>query len=109
MHELSITQNIVDIASRYAGTNRVRVVRIEIGKLSAISPEALSFCFDVCKEGTTLSEATLEIAMIDATAGCRQCGKLVRVDDPPWKCICGSEELNLLSGLEMKLKDMEIV
>jgi len=108
MHELSITQNIVDIACRYAGDHRIRVVRLEIGRLAAVSPESIGFCFEICKEGTPLGEAVLEIDMIDATTLCRVCGKISRVDDPPWICACGSQELDLLSGLEMKLKDMEI-
>ena len=52
MHELGITQDILEIvAERAAGRGSRRVV-LEIGKLSAVLPDAIRFCFDLCSEGT---------------------------------------------------------
>ncbi len=48
MHELGITQNIVAIVSERAGEQKVCRVKLEIGKLSAIFPDAIRFCFDIC-------------------------------------------------------------
>lgn len=61
MHELGITRNIVAIVSERAGTSRIRRVSLEIGKRSAVLPDAIRFCFDVCSQGTPLEGATLEI------------------------------------------------
>ena len=61
MHELSITRNVVAIVSEHAQARKVLRVTLEIGKLSAIMPEAIRFCFDICARGTPLEAARLEI------------------------------------------------
>ena len=61
MHELSIAQSIVEMVCERAGEARVHRLTLVIGKLSAVMPDALRFCFDVCAEGTVLEGAALEI------------------------------------------------
>jgi hydrogenase nickel incorporation protein HypA/HybF len=61
MHELSITQNIVAIVAEHAQGKKVQRVLLEIGKLSAILPDAIKFCFDICSQGTVLEGAMLQI------------------------------------------------
>ena len=38
MHELSITQSVVDAVTRRMGDARVRRVRLEVGRLSGLVP-----------------------------------------------------------------------
>jgi hydrogenase nickel incorporation protein HypA/HybF len=66
VHELSITRNVVAIVSERAAGQRVTRVRLEIGRLSAVVPESIRFCFDICAQGTVLEGAELEIV---ASAG----------------------------------------
>ncbi|MHC5825016.1 MAG: hydrogenase/urease maturation nickel metallochaperone HypA, partial [Nostoc sp.] len=47
MHELGITKNIVAIVAEHARGAKVQRVLLEIGKLSAIMPNAIRFCFDI--------------------------------------------------------------
>ena len=61
MHELSITRNVVAIVSERAVGQRVTRVRLEIGRLSAVVPDSIRFCFDICAQGTPLAGAELEI------------------------------------------------
>ena len=75
MHELGITRNIVSIVAERAAGRRVTKVVVEIGKLSAILPDAVEFCFDVCAKSTPLEGATLEIVEVMADASCRDCGE----------------------------------
>lgn len=108
MHELGITQNIVAIATEHAQGNPVKRVTLEIGQLSAIVPDAVRFCFDVCSQGTLLEGAVLEIIEIPGKGKCRQCGAEIALDLPFGLCQCGSTQLNLISGQELKIKEMEI-
>jgi hydrogenase nickel incorporation protein HypA/HybF len=64
VHELTITQNIVAIATEYSQGAKIYKISLEIGKLSAVMPEAIEFCFDVCCRGTPLENADLEIVEI---------------------------------------------
>ncbi|MFM8295172.1 MAG: hydrogenase/urease maturation nickel metallochaperone HypA, partial [Microcystaceae cyanobacterium] len=45
MHELGITQSLIEIALDHAQGQTVTRVILEIGQLTAISPEAIAFCF----------------------------------------------------------------
>ena len=61
MHELGITEEIVDIAARYAVRDKVRRIVVEIGRDTAVLPDAVRFCFEFCAEGTPVEGAELEI------------------------------------------------
>lgn len=108
MHELGITQNIVAIVSEHAKGQKVSRVLLEIGKLSAIMPDAIRFCFDICSQNTVLAGATLEISEIPGLGKCRQCSAEVALDKPFGICKCGSLQLDLISGQELKIKEIEI-
>jgi hydrogenase nickel incorporation protein HypA/HybF len=108
MHELSITQNIVAIVAEHAKGMKVQRVLLEIGKLSAIMPDAIKFCFDVCTQGTVLEGATLEIWEIPGLAKCQKCGAQIPLEKPFGVCECGSTQLNLIAGQELKIKEIEL-
>ncbi|MEH1950171.1 MAG: hydrogenase maturation nickel metallochaperone HypA [Nostoc sp.] len=108
MHELGITQNIVAIVTENAKGAKVQRVLLEIGKLSAIMPDAIRFCFDICTQGTVLEGAILEIVEIPGLAKCRQCGAEIAIDKPFGICNCGSVQLDLITGEELKIKEIEI-
>jgi hydrogenase nickel incorporation protein HypA/HybF len=107
MHELGIAQSIVEIAIAYAQGVKVRRVSLEIGKLTAVLPDAIEFCFDACCLGTVLEGATLEIIEKPGLALCRQCGAQVSLEHPFGICECGSMDLEVIQGQELQLKELE--
>jgi hydrogenase nickel incorporation protein HypA/HybF len=109
MHELAITQEIVGILRERAGHRRVRRVVLEIGKLSAVMPEAVRFCFDLCTEGTPAEGAELEILEPGGLGRCRDCGGDVPLDRPFGRCPCGSTDLDWISGDGLRVLEMEII
>ncbi len=108
MHELGITRNIVAIVAENAGERIVSRVRLQIGKLSAIMPDAIQFCFDVCSKGTVLEGATLEIDHIEGRAQCNQCDHQFPIQQLAGTCVCGSRDIRCIAGEELKIKEMEI-
>ena len=54
MHEMSITQGVVDLCESHSGGRRVTSVTLEIGDLSGVVPDAIEFCFDACTRETQL-------------------------------------------------------
>ena len=109
MHELGITQQLVAIACERAEGAKVRRVVVEIGKLSAVMPDAVRFCFPLCCEGTVAEGATLDIVEKPGIAKCRSCGGKVVLERPFGQCVCGCTELEWLSGEELCLREMEVV
>ena len=109
MHELGITRNIVDIVGEHAGSARVKRVSLEIGQLSAVVPEAIRFCFDVCTRDTLLEGAELEIIEIPGRGRCRECEAEMLLDQLFAECACGSFRIECVAGEELRIKEMEIV
>lgn len=108
MHELGITQNIVAIVAEHAQGKKVNRVLLEIGQLSAIMPEAVRFCFDVVSEGTVLAGAKLEILETPGLGRCCECGAEVLFKKYTGKCNCGSLQINVVTGEELKIKEIEV-
>jgi hydrogenase nickel incorporation protein HypA/HybF len=108
MHELAITESVVMSVSERFGDARVLRVLLQIGKLSGVVPDAVRFCFDVCARGTTLEGATLEIDEIPALARCHDCGAAVELESFFGLCRCGSVSLEMLSGQELKVREVEV-
>ncbi|WP_397448611.1 hydrogenase maturation nickel metallochaperone HypA [Pseudomonas sp. NA-150] len=109
MHELSITQSIVEACNERAGGARVLRVTLEVGRLSCVMPDALRFCFDVVTEGTPLQGSTLEIITLPGLSRCRDCGAPVQMLDLLSRCSCGSVNLERpQGGDQLLIKSIEI-
>ncbi len=109
MHELGITQEIVSIASKRVEGAKVKRIVLEIGKLTAVLPDALRFCFELVSEGTPLEGAELEIRELPGRAQCLECGNELLLDRPFGRCECGNTFMKWLSGEELKIKELELL
>ena len=109
MHELAITQAIVEAAAARSGGAKVVRVVVEIGKLSGVMPDALRFCFGPCCEGTPLAGATLDVEEPPGLAACRACGDRFALEALFGACACGSRDLDLISGRELRVREMEVI
>jgi len=115
MHEMSVLMNIFEAVEETLGkqfdTAKVRVekIRLQVGKLSMVVPEALQFAFSVAKEGTIFKDAALEIREIPLVATCNECGEKITMDRPIFECTkCGSVDLHIISGRELFIESVEI-
>jgi len=108
MHELGIAQEIIEIVCDRAEGAAVKRIVVHVGKLSAVLPDALRFCFPLCAEGTLAAGAELEIVEPLGLARCRWCQSHVELDRPWGQCGCGSTDLEWLSGDELRIHSMEI-
>ncbi len=108
MHELSITQDIVEaVCARAAGARVLRVV-VVIGKLSAVLPDAVRFCFDICCEDTPLAGAELSIIEPPGVARCRGCGLEFEIERAFARCACGATDLDWISGEQLSIREIEL-
>ncbi|MEA2627258.1 MAG: hydrogenase nickel incorporation protein HypA/HybF [Candidatus Binatota bacterium] len=108
MHEVGITQEIVAIASERAGTAKVSRVVVEIGRLTAVLPDAVRFCFDLVAEGTPLEGAVLDIVEIEGRGRCLACLSEMILEQPFGRCTCGATEFEWLAGEELRIREMEV-
>ncbi len=64
MHEARLCLSLLDLAERHlerAGGERILAVRVEVGALSGVVPEALASAFPICAEATRARGAELRI------------------------------------------------
>lgn len=108
MHELAITESIVESVQERLGDVRVRRLNLEIGKLSGVVPDSVRFCFDVVAAGTNLEGAVLEIVEPAAKADCRACGRTFELDGWLPLCPCGSADVEVLGGRELRIESVEV-
>lgn len=112
MHEMSLAQGVIDIvedAARREGFRHVRTVRLEIGRLSSVEPEAMRFCFDLVAKASLAEGARLEIIDTPGSAWCMPCSAPVSVAAVGDACpLCGSYQLQITGGTEMRVRDLEV-
>lgn len=112
MHELSLCEGVLQVLQTEAGKqgfSTVKTVWLEIGELSSVEPEAMLFSFDVVTRDTLADGAKLEIIHVPGTAWCMKCSKDVAVKQRFDECPdCGSSQLQVVSGDEMKIKELEV-
>lgn len=113
MHEMALCQGIVDIvcaAQAQHGFARARRIRIEIGALAAVDPEALRTSFLPVAAGTPAEGATLDIDEPAGAAWCLDCQRTVALAHFGQPCPdCGGARLMVQSGDAMRVKDMEVI
>jgi hydrogenase nickel incorporation protein HypA/HybF len=112
MHEMALAESVIDIVERAARAHAaaaVRAVRLEIGRLSHVEPDTLRFAFDVVKRNGVAHGARLEIVATEGTAWCMKCCETVALARLGDACPrCGSYQLQVTAGDELRVKDIEI-
>lgn len=112
MHEFSLCEGIIDTVTtqaRQQGFNRVRRVWLEIGELANVELEALRFAFEIVRQGTTAAEAELDIITVPGRAHCLDCAQTVAVQQHFDPCpFCGGYQWRLVSGTELRIKELEV-
>lgn len=113
MHELSLLENVREILERHAlsqNFSKVTKVTLEIGKLSCVEPEALRFGFDVVMKGSLAEDAELIITESGGIGLCRQCGLQSVIETLYDPCaLCGCPFVEIVQGVEMKIKDLIVI
>ncbi|MDQ0835160.1 hydrogenase nickel incorporation protein HypA/HybF [Streptomyces achromogenes] len=112
MHEMSVALAVVDqvaeAAGRSAGVTAVRSVRLQVGELAGVVPDALAFSFELACAGTLLEGAELITEAVPGRARCTPCAHEWAVGMPPrLTCpACGATHTELLAGRELRIVDV---
>lgn len=113
MHELSITQEIVDTveeARRGAGAHLiVTAVRLKIGRFTAVVPDYVRHYFEMLTENTPLAGAEVHIEILPVIARCRGCGRDFEPDGPIPECPdCDATAADIIQGRELLVDAIEV-
>ena len=113
MHEVSLVESIVALVEeerRKQAFSRVHSIRLHVGALGCVEPDALKFCFRAVTRGTIADGAILDIEMIPGMGFCAGCERTVAMSERFDSCPhCGSMQLRVTAGSELRLAEMEVV
>ena len=112
MHEMALAQSVLEIiedCARREGFTRVSTVRLEIGRIAGVEPEAMRFCFDAVTRGSIAEAARLDIVEVTGSGWCLKCSAPIEVDEPFGSCPrCGSHQVQVTGGTEMRVSELEV-
>ena len=113
MHEMGIALQIIEIAKASIPADlkdvRVERVNLKVGRLAAVIPSSLRFCFEVAAKETPLEGAHLRIEEIPVAARCNDCGHDWIIERAAFSCPeCHSGSIQTLSGRELDIESIEI-
>ena len=104
MHELAVTESILEIATRYAtqaNAARVTDIYLVIGQLSSIVDDSVQFYWDSLSENTICHGALLHFQRIPARMRCQECQGEFELANQLEPCpSCGSYRLVVTAGEE---------
>ena len=113
MHELAVTQSILEIALRHAqaaGAQRILSVNLVIGELTGFVDDSIQFYFDFLAKDTPAQDARLIFERIAPRARCQECGvEYAPPNSRLWTCPeCGALGGAIIAGREFSVASIEI-
>ncbi len=112
MHELGVTENIVNIALTKAEevqAKKILKISIVIGELSGFVPECIEFYFESLSKETIAMGAKLDFNIIPSRFRCRDCSAISSPEGMLWTCpSCHSQSMEVIGGQEFYIKDLEV-
>ncbi|HNS53128.1 MAG TPA: hydrogenase maturation nickel metallochaperone HypA [Anaerolineae bacterium] len=113
MHELPVTQSILDIALRHAAkanATHILAVHLTIGELTGFIDDSIQFYFDFLTRDTPAAGARLTFDRIPARARCRSCdAEYAPPDSRIWTCPeCGALGGDVVAGREFSVSSIEV-
>jgi len=112
MHELSVTESILEIALKHADkakANEITDIYIVIGQLSSFIDDSIQFYWEILSKDTIAEKATLHFKRIPTKFGCRQCNTRFAPQGDGFYCpSCHSMNLEIIAGKEFFLESIGI-
>jgi len=112
VHELAVTQSMLDLALRHAaraGAQRITRINLVVGEVSGIVDESVQFYFDFVSKGTLAEGAQLAFEWQPARFRCRACGHEFALQDGNWVCpACQALGGEFIAGREFYMESIEV-
>lgn len=112
MHELAITQNMLDLVLEHAqkaGAREVSRINLVIGEMTGIVEECVQFHFKFLGKGTIAEKAALSFTTVPMKVRCRGCGKSFELEESDSACPdCQGNSLEIIAGKELFVESIEV-
>jgi len=112
MHEMSLMESVLEIVedeAKKAGATSVKAVKLVIGELSHVEPEAMAFCFEAVVRGSMAEGARLEIERTPGRGWCLDCAETVALSERFGACPkCGNHRVQMTAGDDLRVGELEV-
>jgi len=112
MHELAITQSMLDLVleqAQQAGARGVGKINLVIGEMTGVVGECVQFYFGFLSRGTMAEGAALSFTVVPTTARCRGCDKNFELKEFDWTCpYCRGNNMEIVAGKELFVESIEV-
>jgi hydrogenase nickel incorporation protein HypA/HybF len=114
MHEVGLARQLLDIAESAAkehGATAITKVGLRLGAMAGVVPDALSFAFEVARQGTMAEQAVLEVEYLPLVCYCESCRAAFEVDDRFGIALCpqcGEPSAEIRQGTEFTVSYLEV-
>ena len=112
MHELAVTESILDIVCRHAHqaeASRVTRIHLVIGELSSIVDDSVQFYYDYLAKDTIAAGAELVFKRLGVMLRCESCQHRWEPDSADWTCpACGVARARVETGREFFVESIEV-
>ena len=108
MHELSISQAVLDTVLKHAAGRRVTRVDMTVGAMRQVVPDSLAFYFEIVSRDTACDGAALHIAEQPGVVRCTRCDEQWELDLPAFRCMRCGGTVEIVSGNELEVESIEV-
>lgn len=112
MHELAVTQSILEIAVRHAEAqqaSRITDLFVVMGQWASTVDDSVQFYWDMISEGTIAQGAKLHFKRIPVEIACQDCGFTYQPTARELLCPqCASTRIKVKTGEEFYLEAIEV-
>lgn len=112
MHEVAITQSMLDLVLRQAKeakAKEVKKINLVLGAMSDFTEDSVRFYFDLLSKGTLAGGATLSFRVVPTMARCQGCGKDFELKELDWICPhCHGNSIEIVAGKGLSVESIEV-
>ena len=112
MHELAITQSMLDLVldeANKTGAGKVRKINLVFGDMAGVVGDCVEFYFELLSRGTAAEGASVSFRKVPIRARCRGCGEVFTPDEFDWSCPkCRKVSVDITAGKELYVESIEV-
>ena len=112
MHELAVTESLLEIAVRHAQAQNARCITdlyLVLGQWSSIVDDSVQFYWDIISDGTIAKGAILHFRRVPVLLTCQDCGKEYQPASEEFACpYCGGTHVKVKTGEEFHLEAIDV-
>jgi hydrogenase nickel incorporation protein HypA/HybF len=112
MHELSVTESILEISLRHgqnAKAKRITNLYLVIGQLASIVDDSVQFYWDIISKETIAEGAILHFKRIPAILLCKECNHQFTPNKGGFECPkCKGSKITIVSGEEFFMEAIDV-